>query len=227
MKRSIVGIVVCCALSFHACQEVKEDLKSPASEKDTYTRIGEEIPFETGMEWIEYYNKKKNIDGGKLEVVSSYNVLASEVTALLQSTPDNIGIAFHYGQDNLGEKHIILIPIDGSMSIWSSTAPRIFIDANTGNRITQVQAYMWTKQYQNANPNAIWFHFFGSNVFAEMSTVPFFNSLDIQPAIDVLNLTPQLLLIIWNEELVSSGRTTGEYAKVYDASNACPPCAVK
>jgi hypothetical protein len=184
------------------------------------------------MEWIEYYklteyNKKKNTNAGRIEVLSSYNVSATEITTMMQSTPDFTGIAFHYGLDNLGEKHIIVIPIDATLSIWSSSAPRIFIDANTGNRISQVQANMWTQQYKNANPDAILFHFFGSDIFAEMTTVPFFNSLDIQPAINVLDLTPQLLLVIWNEDLVSFGRTAHEYARVYDASNACPPCAVQ
>lgn len=229
MKRSIVAIVVCVAF---ACQEVKEDFKTSMSEIDSYKRIGQEIPFETGMEWIEYYrlteyHKKKNAGNAKLESESSYNVLASALTALLQSTPNLIGIAFHYGLDNIGEKHIILIPIDGTFSVWSSSAPRIFIDANTGNSISQVQAYMWTQKYQNAHPNEVFFHFFGSNIFTDITTIPFFNSFDIQPAINVLDLTPQLLLIIWNEDLLSTGRTSGEYAIVYDASNACPPCAVQ
>src|SRR5688572_4649337 len=102
MKRSIAAIVVCIAFSFHGCQEAKVELKTPISEKESYKIIGQEIPFDTGMEWIEYYklaeyNKKKNLDAGRIEVFSSYNVSASEITTMMQSTPDFTGIAFHYG----------------------------------------------------------------------------------------------------------------------------------
>ena len=60
-----------------------------------------------------------------------------------------------------------------------------------------------------------------------MTALPYFNDVDIEPALNTLNLEPELLLIVWNESLNLSGRTSAENATVYDASNACPPCAAK
>jgi hypothetical protein len=232
MKRSIVVTGVCLALAFYACQENREDLRGPVAKRDFYKTVGEQIPFETGMEWIEYYkwteyNKNAKLQPGRIQSPASYNVPAAELTRMLQSTADLIGVALHYAVDDLGDQHILLLPVDGSLTLWSSTSPRVILDANTGVEIPQDQASAWAQNYKDANPTAVWFHFFGRNVFDEMQTIPYFYSLNIEPATNVLDLTPQLLLIIWNEELNSGGRTNNMYATVYDASNACPPCAVR
>lgn len=225
MKRSTILMTMGFTLSLLACQETKEDLKNPVSEKDIYKTIGEEIPYETGVKWIEFY-KEKNNSQGREKILFDYMVSDSQMEALLHSVTDLVGVAFHYGIDSLGEKHILLIPVGDSLSLWSSIPGRVFVDANTGTEISQDVAYAWAQSYKDAHPASIWFHFFGKNIFDEMAVLPYFNSIDIEPAINILNLKPQLLLIIWNDLLISNGRTTDDPATVYDASNACPPCAV-
>jgi hypothetical protein len=116
--------------------------------------------------------------------------------------------------------------VDGSLSLWSAIPGRIFVDANTGMKISQDLAREWTQNYQNAHPGKIWFHFFGQNIFNEMMAIPFFSTLDIQPALNDLDLSHQLLLIIWNTTILG-GRTTREGTIVYDASNPCPPCPIE
>lgn len=227
MKRINVVVALFASLSFLGCQETKEDQNNPASEKDTYKKIGEEIPFETGMQWIDLY-KKRVSQQGRTELLSSYNVSADQVNNLLQSTQNLVGIAFHYGLDEAGEKHILLIPVDESLTLWSSgTSERNFVDANTGNEIDGATASGWAENYKNENPDAIWFHFFGKTVFEQMSALPYFNSVEIEPAINSLDFTPQLLLVVLNDDLISFGRTANPPGTVYDASNACPPCAVQ
>jgi len=224
MKRIIFLSAFGFALGLMGCEDTKENLKTPVSEKEHYKTIGEEIPFETGMEWIEHYEKTS--DQGRIKNLSPYNVPASELNAMLTSVPDLTGVAFHYGIDDVGETHIMALPVDGSLSVWSSLPGRIIIDANTGESISHHEAYVWAQNYKSVNPSAIWFHFFGKDIFDDMNTLPYFDTVALERAINVLDLTPQLLLVVWNEESNLNGRTMDAPATVYDASNACPPCAV-
>ena len=225
MKRFIIVSALCVTFAFLGCQETKEDERIPISEKDLYKKIGEEIPFETGMEWIALYQGKNNAQG-RSESDSSYNVPSAEMNQLLQSVSDLTGVAFHYGIDEQGTNHIIVIPVDGSLDVWSSAGNKFIVDANTGTTISEELALSWANNFKEANPASIWFHFFGKDIFDEMRALPYYHNITIERAISSLDLTPQLLLVVWNEEQVSSsGRTQLVFGSVYDASNACPPCA--
>ncbi len=137
MKGSICTIL-CVALYLVACQEAKDDIKKPLSQNDLYKTIGEAIPFETGMEWIDNY-KRKNSGQGRTESLLGYSVSSGTMSALLASVDSPVGVAFHYGKDMLGVKHIIIVPVDESMSLWSSIPGRMFVDANTGMQITHTR----------------------------------------------------------------------------------------
>lgn len=215
---------MCLVFCLVSCQESKEDAKA-LSVKDFYKTIGEAIPFETGMEWIDNYQKKTST--GRTEILYNYYVSSSEMRAVLGSASDLVGVAFHWGTDALGTTHIILIPVDGTMSLWTTTSGRVFVDANTNTEISQSVASTWATAYKNAHPNDVWFHFFGKYIFDDMTALPYFNSVDIEPGINTLDLTPEMLLVVWDESLNLLGRTNTQDATVYDASNACPPCAVE
>jgi hypothetical protein len=229
MRSFVIAIASTVAMSLLACQDTKEEnLKNESSDVTFYRSIGKQIPFETGMQWMEYY-RKKNTQQGKVGLLGlglfTYTISGPQTETMLQSVSDLVGVAFHYAIDNLGNTHIIAIPIDPSLSLWSSIPGRIYVDANTGNPITQSVAQTWAQNYKDAHPGGIWFHFFGETIFDQILAIPYFNSMDIEPAINVLNLTPQMLLIVWNEDLLPFGRATSETATVFDASNPCPPCA--
>jgi hypothetical protein len=226
MKRFNFLAAILVALSLVSCQDTKEDLRDPLSETDVYRSIGEEIPFQTGMKWIEFY-KKKSYEQGRLDLSSSFTVPAAQMKSALKSITGLVGIAFHYAMDESGKSHILVIPVDESLSLWSNISGRILVDANTGNEISQDIASAWAKRYKDAYPDEIWFHFFGKGVFDEMVALPYFNNVDIEPAINALDLTPELLLVVMDDEAVSSGRTASSDGTVYDASNACPPCSVE
>jgi hypothetical protein len=220
----LAAIIV--AFSLASCQDTKQDLRDPLSEKDVYKTIGEQIPFETGMEWIEFYNKNR-YEQARLDLSSSFNVPAPQMESLLKSVTGLVGVAFHYAIDDLGQSHILVIPVNESMTLWSNISGRIIVDANTGNEISHDIASEWAQRYKDAYADEIWFHFFGKDVFDEMVALPFFNSVDIEPAINVLDLTAELLLVVPNDDEISLGRTAASDGVVYDASNACPPCAVE
>lgn len=226
MKISSVCITVCAALFLAGCQENREDAKAPISQKDFYKTIGEQIPFETGMEWIDNYQTKASASG-RTESLSRYHVTASTLQAALASVSNPVGISFHYATDEAGETHILLIPIAESMQLWADAPGRIIVDANTDSEIPPSTAQAWVSAYTDAHPAGIWFHFFGVDIFRDMSALPFFSEVDIQRGINTAELTPELLLIVWNNILSTPlGRTMTD-GVVYDASNACPPCAVQ
>ena len=225
MKHTKFASALFLTLVLLGCQDAK-DTPSPLSEKDHYKLIGEEIPFETAMAWLDFHEKSRAAQG-RTEEVADFGVSKEKIQAVIASTADLTGIAFHYGIDSVGVKHIFLIPVDGSLSVWSTSPGRIIIDANTGNEIDESTASAWANNYKAAHPDELWFHFFGKNIFDDMLALPGFSNMDIEQATNDVALTPELLLIIWEDEaLASGGRTELLFAIVYDASNACPPCAV-
>ncbi len=225
MNRLIFACALTVAFSFMTCQEAKEDLSKSNAETEIYKTVGEQIPFETGMEWIAYY-KEKNPGQGRTELLSSYSVSSEQMSAMLSSTPNLVGVALHHAIDASGTAHILLIPVDESLLLWSSIPGRVYVDANSGTEISQSVASAWAQSYKAAHPYSTWFHFFGKNIFDDMAALPFFNDVVIEPAINILNLKPQLLMIVYNNDLIALGRTQDEPGIAYDASNPCPPCAV-
>lgn len=220
MKSLIVAISLSVCLL--ACQDSKEELKSPASNKqDFYKNVGEKIPMETAMEWIELYKKTRN-SAGRVEEEPAFIIAASEMDAMLKSVDGLTGVAFHYALDDAGALHIIIIPLDGTLQVWPGVSGRYLIDANTGSKIAEGAASAWSENYKKANPDGIWYHFFGSNIFDDMKTLSYYQDVDIERATNTTELTPELLLIVWNQ--LWTGRTTAEEGTTYDASNPCPPC---
>lgn len=225
MKRLIIVTGVLITMTLLGCQESK-DAVQPLSEKDFYKTIGEQIPFETAIKWMELY-RKEGTKQGRFEATPSYSVSAAQLQATMASTEELVGLAFHHAIDEAGERHLLVIPVDGTLTLWRSGTGRVFVDANTSSEITQEVASAWATNYKNEYPDEKWFHFFGKGVFDEMSALPDFSSVELEPALSELDFSQQILLIILNDESESSGRTAVEFAMVYDASNACPPCAVQ
>jgi hypothetical protein len=231
MKSTIFSITLYFAVSLLACQDSRDEhLKNTVPDHTAYKAIGEQIPLETGMRWIDIYKTSKqgrsNLLGGLIDL-NDYEISDTQMQAVLQSVTDLTGVAFHYGLDEDGEKHIMVIPVDASLRLWEFVQPsRIIVDSNTDTQISLSTAQTWAQNYQNAYPTRIWFHFFGADIFDEILAIPFFSSLDIQPALNDIFL-PQMLLIIWDPDLpFLGGRTKSNRTVVYDASNNCPPCAV-
>lgn len=225
MNRHIAYLVTSVAFLLATCQDTKEDLTSPISAKDTYKTVGEAIPFETGMEWIAYYRDQQTAQG-RTELFTNYGISDTKMAEVVASTQNIVGVSFHYGIDELGKKHIIVIPVDEALRLWTSIPGRIYVDANTGDNISQGVAATWAQNFKDQYPSDVWFHFFGIDIINDMCALPFFDRVDIEQGINILGLTPELLLVVYNDPL-DFGRTQDGPGMVYDASNACPPCHVQ
>lgn len=224
MKNSI-RIALLLIMSLLACHDTSEDADTRKSSPTNidYKSIGEQIPMEVAMRWLELYKSKTTIHAKER---NSFSVSKSALNLLIQSTPEAMGLVFHHGVDGDGVDHILLIPVDGSLSLWSTISGRKYLDANTGTEIDQSQAQAWAQNFKSANPGGIWFHFFGIDVFGEINAIPYFTSLDIEPAIRDIDQTPQVLLLVWNDSQSLEGKTEKE-GVAFDMSNQCPPCAME
>lgn len=226
MKRLFVVSAVLLSMVLSGCQDAK-DVAQPLSEKDFYKTIGEEIPMETALRWMELYRKERSAQG-RLEETPLFSVSAAQLKAALTSAEDLVGVAFHHAIDDNGKRHILVIPVDATLTLWTSDTNRMLLDANTDLEIAPDVALAWASKYKAEYPEEKWFHFFGKDVFDQMSALPYFASMNLEPAISELDFTPQLLLLVPDSGSAddSSGRTSSLYLTVYDASNSCPPCAV-
>ncbi|RAW02933.1 hypothetical protein [Pseudochryseolinea flava] len=221
MKKLLTLSIIAVTLSVLACQDSKDEAKYDRQTLAAYKQIGHQISNETGMRWIDKYNEKNN--GARLPL-SAYGASANSL-AKLRSLEGLVGIAFHHAIDDQGAHHFILSAVGEDLQVWSDAEGKVFIDANTDAEIAVSEASEWTARYKEANPNEIWFHFFGSNVFEEISEIPYLDDVNIVPALNDLDLSPQLLLIILNNPLGILSRTA-DAGIVYDASSPCPPCPV-
>ena len=224
MKKFFAGLSLFVGVSLLSCEETGSNDQISVSTISHYRTIGAPIPFATGMHWIDLYNER-NPSSARTQLLDHFELSESMTLELMNSVSDLVGIAFHYGNDVFGQKHIIAIPVDNTMKLWTDIPGRIYVDTNSGSVISQSTASTWAQNYKNQNPSSIWFHFFGEDVFLEITALPFFNSIDIQPALNEL-LAPQLLLVIWNESLSLGRSQSEEEGAIYDASNPCPHCAV-
>jgi hypothetical protein len=235
MKNFVVFTTLYITLSLLSCEDSTNELKSPPTDNLVYKNVGQQIPFETGIRWMEIYKQQ---EGKNSRAVGSPNSLLGlglslpnsltddNLEDLMECIPDIVGFAFHYATDGLGVTHVLVIPIDESLSVWEEEPGRIIIDARTNAPISQATAQMWAETYKAAHPTGIWFHYFGINIFNEISGIPFFSDMDIQPALNDL-LAPQMLLLVWINPLSILGRKKDASHMIYDASNPCPPCGVQ
>jgi hypothetical protein len=218
MKKLVYFSVAFFALSFLACQDDRDEVKNTA-DVSYFRNAGMQIPTETGYRWMDLYRTKQHLSG---RVKPSGYALSKEHLAELSNSVDElVAVAFHHAVDDAGQHHFLIIPLDETLKLWSND--KAVFDANENVVITADVAHEWTQNYQNANPDGIWFHVFGKHVVDEISAIPFFEYIQIEPAINDANLLPQVLLIVNDLSLdASSGGREQAQAFVFDGSVLCP-----
>lgn len=222
MRRNALLPAVLISALLLSCNDSKEVAGTP--DVSHYKTVGMKIPTDMGARWIEAYNSRNETSGRILGL--TYSINKDQLQSSLNSVTSLVGIAFHYGIDELGATHIVAIPVDETLSLWSNVEGRKYIDANFGVEISQSVASAWADRYKAQYPDQIWFHYFGRNIFDEIFSGPEFTSLNIAPALNDLDLSPELLLIVGNAETLLLGRTSSA-TDVYDASYPCPRCEVQ
>lgn len=224
MKNLAMSLSLLCSLFFASC-DTKEDVSNTHPAVARYKNVGHQIPTEVGKRWIDLYNQK-NLTQNRIGL-SAYSIDDNLLTDLSESVQNLTGIAFHYGIDDSGTRHVIAIPVNESLRLWTNIEGRIYVDANTSTVISRDVAEEWADNFKEVNPDAIWFHYFGQNVLTDILDSSSLARVDIIPALSDLDFSPQLLLIVTTSfDLLDLGRTNGE-TPIYDASYPCPRCEVQ
>lgn len=200
-----------------SCQNEMQESKKNSDDLIFNSGVGEPIPVGTAERWIENYNKV--FAGARGE--QTYTVTQSRLEAMMRSTSGLIGFTFHHALDNSGEHHILIIPIDNTLGLWGSQSQRVLVDANTDAEVDINTAHRWVDSYTTAYPDAIRYHFFGSDIFQEIVQSPEFQ---IEEAINDEEV-PQILLVV-RSSAESSGRINST-DQVYDLSVKCPSNCVQ
>ena len=99
MKTFALTTLIAVSLLVAGCHDSRDEAANPLRESDFYKTIGEQIPFETGMEWMSLY-KKQESSLGRLESLPDFHVPAGKLNEMLESVDDLTGVAFHYGPDS-------------------------------------------------------------------------------------------------------------------------------
>jgi hypothetical protein len=212
MKSTIT--VALLVLILIGCSDTRVNSPAPTEKKLSKT-VGEQISMAVAERWMELYNQSNT--GAKSEDVD-YSITPEHLKAVAGYATES-GIAFHHAIDDVGQHHILVIPVkDGALL---KDAP-VLIDANGDEVISASTAKAWTDNYEKAYPEQGWYHFFGYDVFNEIIQSSF-SRIDIEPAVNDEG-KPQLLLVVW-PQTTPNGKTEAATPLVYDASNLCPPCA--
>jgi hypothetical protein len=205
-------------LTLSACQDTVTNPETQKQNSILDKTVGEQIPTDVANRWIALY-EKKNSSGRTHEFQCT--VAAQHFNEILSSIP-LLGLAFHYAIDDSGDFHVLILAVSEDKKLWSSDASRICIDANTNSVIAESVAREWTQNFKETTPNAVWYHFFGSDILNEMRKVSGFNEFEIIPALNDEGIK-QLLLVINRDSDFVSGRILSE-SIVFDKGGLCPPC---
>lgn len=213
-KRLLLIALMCWAIV--SCQD--SDEKNVISEK-LDASVGEKIPYATAVRWLG--NLEKQNTEGRANV-GAQSVSKQNLDKLLMSQPDLIGLAFHYGIDDAGLQHVLVIPVGQSKKLWTGETQALILDAKSDQIISEETGSIWAERFQQQNKDDIWFHFFGKNIFNQVGKYETFSLKQASNDDGVL----QLLLFAYQKESANGRTADDDTPIVIDMSNPCPPCTI-
>jgi hypothetical protein len=209
-------IITFAILIFFGCNEPSET-SNVISEKIN-KEVGHEIPLSVAQRWINSYEGPKATSILAKKDNNKFKISACNLNTILKSVPDPVGLAFYHSSDQSGQYHFLVTAFDQDRNKES-----IYIDANSDKKINEKNAKKWIGNYQEDNQGKIWYHFFGYEIFNEITSDEGFTHFNINNALNDEG-KPQVILTVWGGQENNSARIAGAYPTTYDASNPCPPC---
>lgn len=205
MKTKILTAVVL-LMVFFACQEQAVEKKVSGFDQTT----GDQITESEAERWITRFSK---VQAASRIQSSGLNISAEQLSEIMK-TENLVGVEFYHGLDEQGDRHVIAVPMDGSES-WDG---KYIVDANTNQKISADLGQKWSSEYKSKNPGQIFCHQFGSEIINEITSLSFFNDIELQHALND-DLVPQLILCVKDESQTSGRTTAGTTTVYYDKSN--------
>lgn len=178
--------------------------------------VGFEISTRTAERWI---NHQRSQSASKVEKSA---IAAEDLDMLLLNVTEAFGVILHHALDEEDHHHILIEPVREDLILW--TNGNVF-DATSNEFVDVSKARRWTTLYKSMHTFGPWSHYFGADIFAEITALQGFDRIEIVPAINDLDV-PQLLLYSFYIMEPANGRSKNEEVKIYDGSAVCPPtCA--
>lgn len=176
-------------------------------------QIGEQIPMKLAHKWIDdfaYEPFARTMNG-------DYKISSTNLKTLLETA--RLGVAFHHAADENGIHHLLLIPMNEEHALWKGQK---YYDANSGSEISMEKAQAWTRNYMNAHPSGIEYHFFGLNILKSMLERQGIANVRIVPGVDDKNKLQ--LILITTKDSNTNGRIQWDedVETCYDRSSHYP-----
>lgn len=215
MKKQSVFFAALVSAFAMSCREAADNTSAATELRQQEVAVGQQIPLATAERWISFY--KEESSKGRIQD-AAYRIDAAMLKQLLDAVTDESGFALHHATDEEGVHHVLITAMGGNHNLWQAPVA----DANTGTLLPGSTAMAWAAKYTSTHVGQIRYHFFGMDVFNEISNNTAFNYMDIVPALNDSS-EPQLLMMVWNNKGLEGGRTKEVPAVVYDVSSPCPP----
>jgi len=71
MKTYVLIVTLFMGLAFLACQDAKVDVQDIEKDLTYYKSVGEEIPFQTGLDWINFYRQSNS---GRTDLLNDLSI---------------------------------------------------------------------------------------------------------------------------------------------------------
>lgn len=169
--------------------------------------VGSRIPLATAEAWIGRFDRSNGRTKTDDLVIS-----AEKLKSLLDPIDEKLGVSFHRAITSEGHYRTLLIGVYMNGSLGTA------YDLESGNSISENIRIDWCLRYKEQNVKGPWSHFFGIEVFNQITASDGFEKLGVHFGLNDENVT-QLILLAWSTEH-STGRS--ESATAYDMSFPCP-----
>lgn len=198
-------------LVLSSCDHAIEKKENDSAENIFTKSVGGPISSEVAARWVE----RKIRASGRQE---SFSVTADNLNVLLERVDNKLGVILHHAQNPDGEHHIFIAPVKSDLQSWSNGE---VLDATSNEFVDASLASGWAFAHKALNPQGPWSHFYGIDLFDEITSTIGFSRMDIMPGEDDGGQSP-ILLYVWTESSIANGKIKSE-ASVYDRGAVCPP----
>jgi hypothetical protein len=205
-------ILAACLLTILLSQcDDRADNKNAVAGNEIFTKsVGGPISAELAASWVE---RKRSHSSGREE---NFSVSAVQLNALLEKTDDKLGVILHHAEDASGEHHLFVAPVKSDLLSWTNGS---VLDAVSNEFVDAQTAAALVSDYKTSHPEGPWSHFYGIELFDEITSLTRLTRIDFVAGEDASGLS-QILLYAWRES--SNGKVKQE-SSVYDQSAVCPP----
>lgn len=211
MKTTNYFAFVVAILLLSQCDERVASTNSEAANTIFTKTVGGPISAELAAQWV---SRKQSHSSGREE---NFSVSAEQLQTLLSQTDNKLGVTLHHAESPDGEHHLIVAPVKSDLQSWTNGP---VLDAVSNELVDATLAKSWVTTFKGKNPDGPWSHFYGMDLFDEITTMSGFSRIDFVAGEDEQGQSP-MLIFAWSASPTGNGKSKEE-SSVYDRGYVCP-----